>query len=152
MTQPKSINQQILEMARRPEGVSSKCIPGSTGEDIATRCCTFVRDGKLYRGGSGRGKVRYFADPKAAEAFSAKQRAQAMVIPAKLPSQTRANFAKDAKVVMTADTKITICPSYKPRYEAIPLPGNLSVQKGRVLADDGQPAPARASEMEAAHG
>lgn len=63
----------------------------------------------------------------------------------------KASFAKDAKVVITAETKVTICPPWKPRYEAIPLPGSLSVQKGRVSADIGQPAPARASESEATH-
>lgn len=76
---------------------------------------------------------------------------QGPIVPPKVPSQTRATFAKDAKVVITADTKITICPPYRPRFEAIPLPGSLSVQKGRVSADIGQPAPARASESEAAH-
>lgn len=63
----------------------------------------------------------------------------------------KANFSKDAKTVITADTNVTICPPWKPRFEAIPLPGGLSVQKGRVSAADVQPAPARASESEATH-
>lgn len=67
------------------------------------------------------------------------------------PMGGKATFAKDAKVVITADTKVTICPPYRPRFEAIPLPGSLSVQKGRVSAADVQPAPACASESEATH-
>lgn len=46
---------------------------------------------------------------------------------------TKATWAKDAKTVITSETKITICPPYKPRFEAIALPGVVaSNQRGRV--------------------
>lgn len=64
----------------------------------------------------------------------------------------KASFSKNAQVVITADTKVTICPGHKPRFEAVALPGNLSVQKGRVASQPealGQPA--HASELEASH-
>lgn len=148
MTQPKTTSAHILALASRPEGISSRCIPALTTEDLSARCCALVRDGRLHRGGTGRGNLRYFTDPQAAKAYSAKQ--QPAILPRRLTPGV-AGFAKDAKVVITAETKVTICPHWKPRYEAIPLPGNLSVQKGRVSTDIGQPAPARASESEAAH-
>ena len=61
---------------------------------------------------------------------SAKQGAS---LPKRLPPG-KATWAKNAQVVITADTKVTICPGYRPRFEAIALPGNMSVQKGRVSA------------------
>lgn len=57
----------------------------------------------------------------------------------------KVTWAKDAKTVITADTKITICPPYKPRFEAISLFGvSTATQTGRVCAVD--------EEAEAANG
>lgn len=65
----------------------------------------------------------------------------------------KANFAKDAKVVITADTKVTICPGHKPRFEAVALPGVMaSNQRGRVASEpESHGQPARDTETEAAH-
>jgi len=65
----------------------------------------------------------------------------------------KANFSKDAKTVITADTKVTICPPYRPRFEAVALPGVMaSNQRGRVASEpESHGQPARAPELEAAH-
>lgn len=147
---PKTTAAQILALASRPEGISSRCIPGLSSEDLSARCCALVRSGRLFRGGLGRGHVRYFTDPEAAKAYGAKQQPK---LPARPLPQGNAAWAKDAKVVITSDTKVTICPGYKPRFEAIALPGVVaSNQRGRVASEPethGQPA--RAPQLEAAH-
>lgn len=151
MTEPKTTTTHILALASRPEGISSRCIPALTVEDLSARCCALVRDGRLHRGGTGRGNLRYFTDPKAAKAYTDKQ--QPHILPRPV-APGKASFAKDAKVVITAETKVTICPPWKPRFEAIALPGVMaSNQRGRVASEpESHGQPARAPELEAAHG
>lgn len=146
----KTTTAQILALASRPEGISSRCIPGLATEDLSARCCRMVLEGRLHRGGSGRGYIRYFADLQAAKAYGAKQQP---TLPARPLPQGKATWAKDAKTVITADTKVTICPGHKPRFEAVALPGVMTAnQVGRVASQPetlGQPA--HASELEASH-
>lgn len=53
---------------------------------------------------------------------------------------TKATWDKDAKTVITSETKITICPPYKPRFEAISLFGVITAtQTGRVCVPDDEP-------------
>lgn len=48
---------------------------------------------------------------------------------------TKAIWAKDAKVVMTPQTKVTICPPWHPRFQAVDLPGiHAGNQRGRIPA------------------
>lgn len=82
---------------------------------------------------------------KAAKAQGASQQPTVSRRP---PNPAKATWAKDAKTVITADTKVTICPGYKPRFEAIPLPGGLSVQKGRVSAVEDAHARAHLSDAQ----
>lgn len=127
---PQTVSAQILELASRPEGISSRCMQGMATEDLSARCCWMVKEGRLYRGGLGRGHVRYFTDEAAAKAYGAKQQP---TLPTRPLPKLNAGFAKDAKVVITSDTKVTICPSYKPRFEARDLPGVMGAnQRGRV--------------------
>lgn len=150
MTEHKTTSAQILALASRPEGISSRCIPGLSSEDLSARCCALVRSGRLFRGGLGRGHIRYFTDEEAAKVYGAKQQPK---LPARPLPQGKAAWAKDAKVVITSNTKITTCPGYKPRFEAIALPGVMtSNQRGRVVSESeihGQPA--RAPQLEGAH-
>lgn len=150
MPQTQSVSAQILALASRPEGISSRCMQGMATEDLSNRCCALVREGRLFRGGLGRGHVRYFADEAAAKAYGAKQQPK---LPARPLQQGKATWAKDAKTVITADTKVTICPPYRPRFEAIPLPGVMaSNQRGRVASEpESHGQPARDTETEAAH-
>lgn len=139
MKKPNTLNALIIEMAARPEGVSSKCISGMTAADLSTRCCGLVRDGRLFRGGSVKGHIRYFSTPEAARSYDAKS-PNKVNNPKPIQSgilATRATWAKDAEVVFTDKTKVTICPAYKPRFEAISLFGvATATQTGRVTAPD----------------
>lgn len=66
------------------------------------------------------------------------------------PMGGKATFAKDAKTVMTADTKVTICPSHPPRFAAIDLPGVMTAnQRGRVVSEPQDLARAHAFPAEA---
>lgn len=50
----------------------------------------------------------------------------------------RANFHPSAKEVITADTKVTLCPGYQPRFEAVAVPFVRGAnQSGRVLKAGG---------------
>lgn len=141
MTEPKTTTTHILALASRPEGISSRCIPGMASEDLSARCCRMVKEGRLYRGGLGRGHVRYFTDEAAAKAYGAKQQPK---LPARPLQQGKATWAKDAKTVITADTKVTLCPSHPPRVAAIDLPGVMTAnQRGRVVGEPVDLAPAR---------
>ena len=126
-----TITDQIITMAGRPGGVSSTDIPGLKSEDLSARCCGLVRRGVLFRAALGRGKTRYFASEQAANAYQAAN--------AQIPDVTisqvgaRAVWSKDAKEVITSKTKITICPPWQPRFQAVEIPhihsGN---QRGRT--------------------
>lgn len=130
MSKHGTVTNQIIEMAGRQGGIASTDIPGIKSEDLSARCCALVRRGILFRGGSGRGKIRYFATQEAAKAHDAEN----VEVPDVTISQrsAHANFSKTAKVVITSQTKVTICPPWKPRFQAVELPhihsGN---QRGR---------------------
>jgi len=128
-----TITNQIIEMAGRQGGIASTDMPGLKSEDLSARCCGLVRRGILFRGGSGRGKIRYFATEEAAKAHDAEN----THVPDVTISQrsAHANFSKNAQVVITSKTKVTICPPWHPRFQAVELPhihsGN---QRGRAAA------------------
>ncbi len=128
------IKDKILALAARPEGIKSCDIPGMTMADVSTLCCTFVNRGLLYRAGAGRGKVRYFSTAKAALEFDAAT-IKAGVKTSPNP-HSRATFSKNAETVFPPGYKVTPCPSYKPRFEAVELPfvfaGN---SRGRVASE-----------------
>lgn len=131
MSEHGAITKQIIELAGRPGGVSSTDIPGLKSEDLSARCCGLVRRGILYRAGNGRGKMRYFSDPKAATAYDLANVRNADVTISQRTA--RATWSKDAKEVITAETKVTICPPWRPRYQAVELPHVLTAnQRGRV--------------------
>lgn len=71
MSKQGTVTNQIIEMAGRQGGIASNDIPGLKSEDLSARCCALVRRGILFRGGSGRGKIRYFATEEAAKAHDA---------------------------------------------------------------------------------
>lgn len=133
MTINKTITDQIIGLAGRPGGISSTDIPGLKSEDLSARCCGLVRRGILFRAGKGRGKTRYFSTAEAATAYEAESVRNADVTISQLSS--RASWSKDAKTVITSKTKITICPPWKPRFQAVELPHvHTANQRGRVLA------------------
>lgn len=124
----KTVSDQILALASRPEGVSTGQAAGIPRKAAQARCYELLAAGKLFRAGTSRG-YRYFTDPEAAKAYDSK--------PSTLPTlplpKLNAGFAKDAKVVITSDTKVTICPTPAPRFEARALPGVIGAnQRGRV--------------------
>lgn len=138
MKKPKITAADLVVLAGRPEGVTSKCLPDVP--DLSSRLSAAMRDGKIFRGGTGRGRVRYFATPEAAKAYSDNLQPVVQAPPASL----KMTFAKDAKTVITADTKVTICPSHPPRFAAIDLPGVMTAnQRGRVASEPVDLAPAR---------
>lgn len=56
----------------------------------------------------------------------------------KTMSPTRANFHHTAKEAITANTKVTICPGYQPRFVAVSVPFVRGAnQSGRVLKVEG---------------
>jgi hypothetical protein len=126
-----TITNQIIEMAGRQGGIASTDIPGLKSEDLSARCCALVRRGILFRGGSGRGKIRYFATAEAAKAHDT-EHTQAPDVTISQRS-AHANFSKTAKEVITSKTKVTICPPWQPRFQVVPVPfihsGN---QRGRA--------------------
>jgi hypothetical protein len=123
---------KIRELAARPEGVCAADMVGIT--DPSDRLCKMTADGQLYRGAKLWRGTRYFSDQRAAERNQQEHaKAQPMV---KMVPTTKANFAKDAETVITAKTKVTICPPYKPRFEAHTLPFvQTANQAGRVVAE-----------------
>lgn len=128
-----TITDQIIQMAGRQGGIGSTDIPGLKSEDLSARCCGLVRRGILFRGGSGRGKIRYFATAEAARAHDIENtKAPEVTISQR---SAHASWSKDAKVVITSSTKVTICPPWQPRFQAVDLPhihsGN---QRGRSKA------------------
>jgi hypothetical protein len=131
------VKARILELAARPEGVGVSDFPGLDVTDASGRMCSMVTQGLLFRGAKGARNTRYFADPKAAEASAKAQSLAETKRPlATLGPLSKANFAKDAETVITAKTKVTICPPYKPRFEAHTLPFvQTANQAGRVVAE-----------------
>jgi hypothetical protein len=127
----------ILELAARPEGVGVADFPGMDVSDASGRMCAMVTKGLLYRGAKGTRNTRYFSDPAAAEASVKAQTLAEKKRPlATLGPLSKANFAKTAETVITDKTKVTICPGYKPRYEAHTLPFvHTACQSGRVVAE-----------------
>lgn len=130
----KQITDQILEFATRPCGIGSADIPEIDVADLSARCCALVRQRRLFRAGGGYGKTRYFATQEAADAYNAEHK-QAPKAVAKCVPVTKASWAKNAEVVITSNTKVTICPPWKPRFQAIETPHVYSGnQRGRVSA------------------
>lgn len=126
----RTIVDQILELAARPDGIGSADIPGILSSHLSARCCKMAREGVLFRAAKGRGTTRYFTSAEAAAKYDEKTSAAAVTI-----SQitARAVWSKDAKTVITESTKVTICQPWQPRFQAVELPhihsGN---QRGRA--------------------
>jgi hypothetical protein len=130
-----TIKAEIMDLASRPEGMRAQDITTHKAEDISARLCAFVNEGLLFRGLKAWGNTRFFTDPEAAKA-SAASLPKAAPKPVPIGNGT---FAKSAEVVYTPETKVTICPGYKPRYEAHTLPFvQTANQAGRVVAEVGE--------------
>lgn len=128
-----TIVEQIMQLAARPCGVCSTDIPGMKPDYLLSRCAELVRNGRLFKSGNTQGKRRYFVNLSAAQAYDAEQMKQTNATIAKMGS--RANWSKNAKVVINKDTKITICPPWQPRFQAIDMPHiHTANQRGRVMA------------------
>lgn len=127
----RTIVDQILELAARPCGVGSADIPGVKSDDLSARCCAMVRRGVLHRAGKGRGKTRYFTSEDAASKYDERESAVKTVTISQI--NARAVWSKDAETVITERTKVTICPPWQPRFNAVPLPGvHVANQRGRA--------------------
>lgn len=127
MTGKKSITAQIIELASRPEGIGSRDIEGIGSDDLSARCNGLVRRGRLYKAGQGRGYIRFFTRITDANLYS---------IANEKDRQPRTSISKNAKPVITSKTKITICPPWQPRFQAVDLPHiHTANQRGRVLSE-----------------
>lgn len=134
MTGINPISQQIVELAKRPEGVRSADFPEMRTKDFSARACKLMNAGTLFRVTHGYKKVRFYATMAQAEAAQAEvvQKPQPTVT---MADKSKANWSKDAETVITSDTKITICPGWKPRFQAVDLPHvHTANQRGRVPA------------------
>jgi len=124
-----TVTDQIIQLAGRPGGIGSGDLPGIKSEDVSARCCGLVRRGILFRAGSGRGNVRYFTTEEAAQAHDNAKK------PAVTISQrmVKASWSKVAETVITSETKVTICPPWQPRFQAVDLPCvHAANQRGRA--------------------
>lgn len=144
MSQLQTLRLQILNLARRPEGVHMTDFQVCTPTYIYGLCRKLAEEGLLIKTPLFGKYTRYFAnqsDADAAKQLYAKDTQPKPEAAPKLrksdgdakPAQT--GFRKDAQVVFTDRTKFTQCPSYKPRFTAIETPFvHQANQAGRVVS------------------
>lgn len=124
---------RLIELASKPSGVHCSEVTWLMSADASARLCALVTRGVLHRGGTARGHIRYFKSEVDAKKYAKSQASKPANVT--IHPLTKAAWAKNAQVVMNSKTKVTICPGYTPRFEAVTVPFiHTANQSGRVPA------------------
>ncbi len=103
---------QIRNLARRPQGMCTNDVRGSTVNTAGQTCIKLMNRGELFRVKLSHRNVRWFADPAMADALSERIR-QSRYSTAPVGDARRAQFApSDPVVAYSPDFKFTMCPSH----------------------------------------
>lgn len=127
---------KILELASRPEGLSSADLPQFSSSYLTAKCAGMVNHGHLHRAKLEGNKVRFFTDKTRAEQVQAehqRERVKAKALPTTDNASKGVSFRPNAEVVFTDKTKFTRCPGFQARFEAVtPSFVHTALQSGRV--------------------
>lgn len=131
----------IMRLAHTGPGCHSSdpALDGWTASQICVRAGKLIDDGRLHRVKFAHRNVRYYATKAQADHVLAN-----LKVTSKAPRIHREDHSdarnrdgwKDAEMVITDKTVITVCPPWRPRFQEVELPrfygGN---QRGRVVQE-----------------
>jgi hypothetical protein len=140
--QPLGRSAALRRLAARPQGVASSDpeLASWTIDRICNTGNTLVAKGELFKAKLGHKTVRFYADKREAERVlkaAAKTRrldGPDQGRPAHDQLRTRSAEWQAAEPRITPTTKVTLCPSYQSRFQAVVTPGIFGGnQRGRVV-------------------
>lgn len=141
--QPLGLSAALRRLAARPQGVASSDpeLAIWTIDRICNTGNTLVAKGELFKAKLGHKTVRFYASKVEAERVlqaAAKTRrldGPDQGKPAHDQLRTRSAEWQAAEPRITPNTKVTFCPSYTPRFQAVDVPGIFGGnQRGRVVS------------------
>lgn len=133
------IKEQILALAKRPDGMQAADVEGFDSGYVSAKCHDMADKGLLHKVKVSHKRVRWYTDQGLA--IQAQREADARMVAEENKriklAGSKARFDADAKIVITSKTKITVCPPWKPRFEALGAGFILTAnQSGRVRLDE----------------
>ena len=106
-----ALQDRLLVLAKASVGFSTSEVSGFTSKQVGPVAEALVVAGALHRAKVSHKVVRYFATAAQASAFVSGQTKKAAKTTASVSPRTKATWAKDAPMNITADTKITVAPA-----------------------------------------
>lgn len=105
-----ALQDNLLRLAAAHGGFATSEVDGHTSKQVGPVAEALVRAGKLHRAKISHRVIRYFASEAQASAFTSTSAAKPAKPAVSVSPRTKATWAKDAPMNITADTKITVAP------------------------------------------
>ena len=133
------IKEQILALAKRPDGMQAADVEGFDSGYVSAKCHDMAAKGLLHKVKVSHKRVRWYTDQGLA--IQAQREADARIAAEEEKRNRQAGsksyFDADANTVINSKTKITMCPPWKPRFEALGVGFILTAnQSGRARLEE----------------